>query len=140
MFLFFIVIYVNDVTITVMIRGKKTYLFFHLKFFKPLGITPKKINLNRDGSGRTAAFSEVEFNSHAEAVIALRKKNAFIGKFVIVTFKTEICKFLISKRLPVLIMVFNFKCVCLSRGGNESIFRQFTKFNIRKMEKIPHFY
>lgn len=47
-----------------------------------MGITPKKIHLNRDGSGRTASFSEVEFNSHAEAVIALRKKNAFIGKLV----------------------------------------------------------
>jgi len=60
-----------------------------IDFFKPLGIVPAKIHLKSDGSGRTAGFSEVEFNTHSEAVIALRKKNAFIGnRFIRLTLKS----------------------------------------------------
>ncbi|GFV46897.1 uncharacterized protein TNCV_1270151 [Trichonephila clavipes] len=51
-----------------------------LEFFKPLGITPKAVHLKCDGSGRVSGICEVEFATHAEAVVAMRKKNAFMGK------------------------------------------------------------
>lgn len=53
---------------------------FSLQFFKPLGITPKTVHLKCDGSGRVAGVTEVEFETHADAVIAMRKRNAFIGE------------------------------------------------------------
>ncbi|XP_015929484.1 G-rich sequence factor 1 [Parasteatoda tepidariorum] len=60
-----------------------------IDFFKPLGIKPKAVYLKSDASGRTSAVSEVEFSSHAEAVVAMRKKNAFMGnRFIRLTLKS----------------------------------------------------
>lgn len=61
-----------------------------IEFFKPLGITPKAIYLKCDATGRTSAISEVEFATHAEAVVAMRKKNAFMGnRFIRLTLKSS---------------------------------------------------
>ncbi|GFT14777.1 histone acetyltransferase [Nephila pilipes] len=61
-----------------------------VQFFKPLGITPKAVHLKCDGSGRVSGICEVEFATHAEAVVAMRKKNAFIGnRFVRLTLKSS---------------------------------------------------
>ncbi|GFY57046.1 uncharacterized protein TNIN_199941 [Trichonephila inaurata madagascariensis] len=60
-----------------------------VEFFKPLGITPKAVHLKCDGSGRVSGICEVEFATHAEAVVAMRKKNAFMGnRFVRLTLKS----------------------------------------------------
>ncbi|GIY04993.1 uncharacterized protein CEXT_64111 [Caerostris extrusa] len=60
-----------------------------IEFFKPLGITPKAVRLKSDGSGRVAGICEVEFATYADAVVALRKKNAFMGnRFVRLALKS----------------------------------------------------
>ncbi|XP_054717452.1 heterogeneous nuclear ribonucleoprotein F-like [Uloborus diversus] len=62
-----------------------------IDFFKPLGITPKSIRLKCDGAGRVAGVSEVDFNTHAEAVVAMRKRNAFMGnRFIRLALKSEL--------------------------------------------------
>ncbi|XP_035220948.1 G-rich sequence factor 1-like [Stegodyphus dumicola] len=61
-----------------------------INFFKPLGIEPKSVSMKYDGSGRVAGVSEVEFATHADAVIAMRKRNAFIGhRFIRLTLKSS---------------------------------------------------
>ncbi|KAF8770954.1 RNA-binding protein sym-2-like [Argiope bruennichi] len=60
-----------------------------IEFFKPLGITPKSVHLKCDGSGRVSGLCEVTFATHAEAVVAMRKKNAFMGnRFIRLTLKS----------------------------------------------------
>lgn len=60
-----------------------------IEFFKPLGITPKAVHLKSDGTGRVSGICEVEFATHAEAIVAMRKKNAFMGnRFVRLTLKS----------------------------------------------------
>jgi len=61
-----------------------------IEFFKPLGITPKAVYLKCDASGRTSAVSEVEFSTHAEAVVSMRKRNAFMGnRFIRLALKSS---------------------------------------------------
>ncbi|KFM83055.1 Heterogeneous nuclear ribonucleoprotein F, partial [Stegodyphus mimosarum] len=61
-----------------------------INFFKPLGIEPKSVSMKYDGSGRVAGVSEVEFATHADAVVAMRKRNAFMGhRFIRLTLKSS---------------------------------------------------
>ncbi|CAL1295100.1 unnamed protein product [Larinioides sclopetarius] len=60
-----------------------------IEFFKPLGLTPKSVHLKCDGSGRVSGLCEVIFATHAEAVVAMRKENVFMGnRFIRLTLKS----------------------------------------------------
>lgn len=48
-------------------------------YFRSLNIKPANVKLRLDQSGRVAGTCEVEFNTYVEAMVAMRKKNSFIG-------------------------------------------------------------